>query len=363
MKSARLINLFLPALIFGTVSVAGIAQRPPSSADLDRQWKEALKVFPPRKGAIELELRSLIPSAEEPESDALFWEPRGIACDADNNIYVTDRKGACLLKFDGRGRFLRKRGHKGQGPGDFLNPYCLRIIQETVVVGDTGRRDVQVFSRDLELIRSFKVRKAYYNLVPDEQGRFYGTPLRGSRDESLVDVLDREGRMLFSFGQPRFGNAQDWQVSNFVYLDIADNGDALLAFQHWPVVCRYSASGELKAVHKIVHKGMKEAERFNLGRLTMPHNDRYRQAIFGLRAVGEGFYLLHNYPITEVLGFDLAGNPVCDFWAVRKRDCLAWDFFIQPESGSSPVRILFLESTESRIEVFTPKDRPEAHTI
>lgn len=44
-----------------------------------------------------------------------------------NNIFIQDRKLQCLLNFDTSGKFIKKLGKKGQGPGEYLEirDFCL----------------------------------------------------------------------------------------------------------------------------------------------------------------------------------------------------------------------------------------------
>jgi hypothetical protein len=331
-------------------------QAPPTAEESIRLWKGRLKDYPPWKVSTELEFQYSFPADELAEKDIYLWEPHGIACDAEGNVYVSDQKQKSILKFDSKGRFLLKKGQKGQGPGDFLNPYCLCVSGKTVFVGDTVRRDVQIFDLDLNLIKSFKVPKSYTNLVAGPGGLIFATPFRMGPDQPLVDVLNGDGVLQYSFGKPMFGN-ENWQIYNFVKLDVDKTGDVFLAFEHWPTVCRYSAKGELKAVYKIHHKGMEDAQRINQERMNDPDNNRYMQAIFAFRATENGFFILHNYPIAEVLELDENGRPINDFWTVRSHDYFAFDFIVRGIGNNDRIEILLVErSPDSRIEVFRRKE-------
>jgi len=331
-------------------------QNPPKPEEMIRQWKSRLKDYPPWKTSTELELQYSFPAEELAEKDIFLWQPHNIACDAERNIYVSDQEQKCLLKFDPQGRFLLKKGQKGQGPGDFLNPYCLCVSGNTVVVGDSIRRDVQVFDLDLNLIKSFKVLKPYYNLVVGREGLIFATPVRTRSDQPLVDVLDEDGVHQYSFGQPMFGDERNWQIPNSVKLGVAEDGDVLLAFQYMTTVCRFSAKGALKAVYKIGHKGMMDAERINQERMKEPNNNRYMPAIFAFQVTEKGFFILHNYPIVEVLEFDENGHPLNDYWTAKSHDYYAFGFLVRGAGVSDRVEVLLIErSPESHIEVYRPK--------
>lgn len=344
--------LAMAIVLFG----GGPQHEQPSPEELVRLWKVRLREFPPWKTSNELEFRNSFPAEKLSEKGVFLWAPHNLACDAEGNTYVTDQKQKCLFKFDPQGGFLLKKGREGQGPGDFLNPFCLCVSGRTVVVSDTGKRDIQIFDLELNLIKSFKALRAYYNLAVGRQGFIFATPLRMSPDMPLVDVLDGNGILQYSFGKPMMGNSRDWQLSNFVLIDLDGDGDLLLAYQHMATVCRYSPAGEMKAVYKIGHKGMAEAEKFNNDKFNEPGNNRAKSAILAIRAKKSGFYILHNYPIAEVLEFDGNGRPVNDHWVARSHDYHVSDFVVRESGDEGKIEVLLLQrSPDNRIEVFSPK--------
>jgi len=359
MKAGRVTPIFFAIVSVGIMAISGISQEtPPTQDEQARIWKARLKEYPPWKISRELDFLFSFPDEELASGDIYLWQAHNIDCDADGNIYVTDQKQRCLFKFDGRGRFLLKKGREGQGPGDFLNPYSLDVSGKTVYVADTIKRDIQVFDQKLDLVRSFKTLRSYTNIAVGADGRIFATPFRMSADMPLVDVLDERGVLQYSFGQPMAGNAKQWTVPNFVHLDIDGRGQVLLAYWHLATVCRYSAKGELLAVHQLDHKGMKEAEEFNRDRMDVPDNRVFRVAIYGLRAKEDGFFVLHNYPITEVLELDADGKAVNGFWVARSHDYSALDFVVREAAEPGGREILLMQGGGgNRVDVFRPKKK------
>ena len=60
---------------------------------------------------------------EEEVGDYMFAEIRTIQVDDDQNIYVLDTKEICVKIFDKNGKCTRVFGKKGQGPGEWQNPW------------------------------------------------------------------------------------------------------------------------------------------------------------------------------------------------------------------------------------------------
>lgn len=64
---------------------------------------------------------------ETGEEFMMFHSELDLAVDSELNIYVLDIKNHRLLKFDKEGNFIWKAGRRGQGPGEFRNPFTVKI--------------------------------------------------------------------------------------------------------------------------------------------------------------------------------------------------------------------------------------------
>jgi len=62
-------------------------------------------------------------SADEP----LLANPMSLALDKKGNLYVLDFKNVAVKVFDPAGRFVRKFGRKGQGPGEFNTAFAINL--------------------------------------------------------------------------------------------------------------------------------------------------------------------------------------------------------------------------------------------
>jgi hypothetical protein len=318
-----------------------------------RQWQKWLREYPPSKNSTELKLQFSFPRVELANKDIYLWRARRIANDISGNIFVLDPEWRSIFKFDSKGNYIKKIGRKGQGPGEFMNPYCFSVTDKHVIVSDTNSRQIKIFDLDLNLIKTFRVFKAYTEIAVNDDGLIFGTPMRMNRESPLVDVLKEDGQLLYSFGKAMFGNKRHWNVPNWSKIDINKNGEVFLAFQYFPTVCKYSLKGKLLAVYKIIHKVMNERERINLKGIKDVDNRVYWPIIYSIRAKDQGFYILHNSPLTQVLEYDGNGKMINDYWFARSHDYIADDFIVKNKNG---VEFFFLERRpENKIEVFRPK--------
>lgn len=72
-----------------------------------------------------------------------------VAFDRDDNLYVLDAGNQRVLVFDRTGRFVRRIGRGGSGPGELRRPSGLAITSEgRIVVLDVGRPALEVYERD-----------------------------------------------------------------------------------------------------------------------------------------------------------------------------------------------------------------------
>lgn len=186
----------------------------------------------------------------EKSKDHMF-EPQCVAVDDKDNIYVTDSKAGKVFVFDPNGKMRRVFGSLKGGEGFFKRPTGIAIDNDThrVYVTDTLRDKIYVLDSDGNVIRSFgqhgaadgefnvptevHVKNGIVAVVDamnfrvqlfDRDGNFKsvigttGDPTHGiyrpkgiaidSEDHiylvegewGMVQVFDREGRLLYHFG-------------------------------------------------------------------------------------------------------------------------------------------------------------------
>jgi len=336
------------------IGIAGyLGQDNKSEEKQIEQWKKNIKKYPPSKYSKEIELLFSFPEADLQEKNIYLWGAKNIGIDHAGNVYVIDSRWKSIFKFDSKGAFIKRQGRNGQGPGEFMNPYCMYVADKYVLVSDTSKYEILIFDLELNYKKSFKVFKSYMEIAASNDGLIYGAPMRMKSDMPLVDVLNDEGQILFSFGKPMFGNAQKWSIPNFIKIDVNENKEVYVAFQHFSTVCKYDKKGQLTAVYKINNAAMKEREKSNVN--SIQNNERvYWPVIYRIRAGKQGFYIMHNAPFTQILEINEKGEIKNDYWFVRSYDYIADDFLVK-ENGEFKF-IVLQRSPQNQIEVFRPKN-------
>ena len=75
-----------------------------------------------------------------------FASPKGVALDADGDVYVTDGLMDNVQIFDRSGRLLLIFGRGGTGPAEFTMPSGIAIASDgTIYVVDSLNRRIQIF--------------------------------------------------------------------------------------------------------------------------------------------------------------------------------------------------------------------------
>ncbi len=332
-------------------------QRGFSEEYLIKQWKKWLKKFPVPKDAIELEEELSFPSENQIKNGIYLWRPFEMISLLNGNILVNDQKACQILMFDKQGNFIKKIGKKGQGPGEFLNPYCMSATSELFIVGDNGNMTLQFFDLKGNYIRSLRIFKSYIDIAISKEELIYAVPLRIDPRSPLVDVLDINGQLLNSFGEARFeGEKSNWQIPNMIKIAINDRDELFIAYIYFPLVCKYSKEGKLLAEYKLEHEVMKEKEKINLNRIKKDQLGPMK-VIYSIFASKDGFYILQNYPRAEILKYDNNGRLQNYYYYEYENEyhnTYFKDFFVM-EKKSKKYFCLLKKVQENEVVILRPK--------
>ncbi len=131
--------------------------------------------------------------AEDGEDWELLSRVSGVAFDANENLYVLDAGNNRVLVFDANGKFLRKIGKKGGGPGELLSPVGLAFTHDGyVAVTDLGRPGISLFRPDGSFVKNLMMGDSLG--FPALQGGTLAHPKAG--------VVVRSTAILFGAGGP-----------------------------------------------------------------------------------------------------------------------------------------------------------------
>jgi hypothetical protein len=140
-----------------------------------------------------------------PEEDGAFSFWTTVARDRRGRIYAVAKPSHRILVFDSAGRFVRRVGRQGSGPGEYLG--ITRVVSgpgDSLWVVETTRR-VTILTPALEYARSFVAPTNIFDITPRPDGSAVIATSVPTPEASgyPFHLLDRQGRIVKSFGTVR----------------------------------------------------------------------------------------------------------------------------------------------------------------
>lgn len=176
------------------------------------------------EGALELREDLSIGVAEGAE-EYMFIRLRGLAVDNQGAIYALDQRKPRIDVFSDAGTHLRSIGRKGQGPGEFQNPFFISLSPaEELMVGEMGR--FSYFDRSGIFLRSRDNSVQPFAFVKFlANGDVVGTRMvmeeKNPRYEVVLSGPELEAKSVLAFSRMPdpsvkynlFGNVIRWDIS------------------------------------------------------------------------------------------------------------------------------------------------------
>jgi hypothetical protein len=229
-------------ILVSTAAVTG-AQKPPPI--VENGFDGSLRRPP------ELVLQATA-GVEGPE-EGMIMRPLAMLVSAAGDLYVSDMLAHAVLVYGPDGKFKRRIGKEGSGPGEMITPAGISFAwNNELVVPDPRNGRTNYFSLAGEFLRSEGNNTGGVILVTGQVGRIRtvrGQYLRngpivlpfvvqggngpmGGKDSKLAEIVDEKGDVIRAFGD-RLPN-EDAQIANMinrVELDWHPSGKVLVAFQ------------------------------------------------------------------------------------------------------------------------------------
>ena len=178
----------------------------------------------------------------EGREEYMFSEVQSIATDDNERIYVLDYKENNVKIYNKNGKFVKKFGKKGQGPGEFYLPRTVIITnQDEILVQNI--RSLAFFSLEGDFKRSLSVAQVRLGRINiDSDGNITGLCIIRDDENPRYELkkFDSELNYLYSLGSSPLPNAR------------RDGFNPLFPVLRWNVinrnqiVCGYMKEYELK---------------------------------------------------------------------------------------------------------------------
>jgi uncharacterized protein (TIGR03663 family) len=177
----------------------GVAVGPDGSVYVTDTWNHRVQKFTRDGTPITSWGQFGQPAPELPDSNYLFWGPRGIAVDSNGRVFVADTGNKRILVYDENGNYLTEFGTGGFDPGQFDEPVGIAVGSDGVVyVTDTWNQRVQSFilTEGTELL--------YLPLAQWDVNGWFGQsldnkPFLAVGNDNHVYITDPEGFRVIEF--------------------------------------------------------------------------------------------------------------------------------------------------------------------
>ncbi|MBN1274538.1 MAG: NHL repeat-containing protein [Candidatus Aminicenantes bacterium] len=191
------------------------------------------------------------------DENMAFHLPEDIVVDESGNLYILDSGNHRVQKLDKNAAYLDTFGKQGQGPGDFYFPQSLDIdAQGNICVSDPNNQRIQILDSQGKEKKTISFRDMPVGAVkyfPGEKllmggGRGIIMFRMGEQEQNpkLLKVIDREGKVLFSFGDPYdFKDEYMNRIGNRLAFAVDHEGDVYVAFAYQNRIEKYDGDGKL----------------------------------------------------------------------------------------------------------------------
>jgi len=202
----KLFSVFLAfLLVFFLAIQVNADQTKIKSVNRVQVIENSKKPAPPEGTLSKMTLNEALSIGEGEFDEDMFAELTSLDVDGDGNIYILDRKDKKVKIFDSAGKFVKKFGEEGQGPGEMYLPVSLQVTHnDEIVIGDAANQRLMFFSLEGEFQREMSTAlKAQGLVLPlfDTQGNIIGQQVVVTEESQIlreVRKYDSELNSLFT---------------------------------------------------------------------------------------------------------------------------------------------------------------------
>ncbi len=244
---------------------------------------------------IQLDLLLTLGSLE----DDLLYQWVGVTVDLLGNIYVTDSMDYSLKKISADGNLLKKRGGRGQGPGEFMAPRLLDASEDYLYVTDQLVSGIQVFDKDLQFVRRIPIQVPISDFCVLRDDEIAVAPLMANRPAQICFYNEMgEITRILTLGQHR----SNFMMDQFSFV-LDENKNVYLAYTFQDKIEKFDTSGS--RMWSIALLGIKKVKKEKISGYNLPTEVIYKDVDLDSRG---NIY---------ILGGSFSANPSRDIYALN----------------------------------------------
>lgn len=127
---------------------------------------------------------------ESGDENYMFSQLNSIQVSDEEEVIVYDGQEVSIKVYDKKGKFIRKFGQKGQGPGEIQRVSYINLIGENINVMDLGNNRFSYYSIEGKCIKEIPTGKYRpYETKADSSGNIYGYILIIDKEKVTLDLI------------------------------------------------------------------------------------------------------------------------------------------------------------------------------
>lgn len=208
---------------------------------------------------VKLELIGKIGKLESEDEKDILYDPVDVARLSSGDILILEGRGCTVKRYNKDHEYISSFGQKGQGPGDFLSPFFLRLntSRNKLYVADSK---ISMFSLDGSFEDGFKPEIIGGSSIHEQYRTSGMVVLSGSHvilpshtsiwvdsgEHKLLSVYDKKGTIIRSFGAVKqYDNPFLTLNANIVYFTKDNNDNIYIAYAYQNRISKYSQDGKM----------------------------------------------------------------------------------------------------------------------
>jgi len=233
--------------------------------------------------------------------DDLLFQWIGVTADSQGNIFVTDSLDYSLKKFSSDGNLLKKRGGRGQGPGEFMAPRLLDASENYLYVTDHLVSGIQVFDKDLQFVRRIPIQVPITDFCVLQENNIAVAPLTVN-SPSRISFYDGTGNLMrvMTLGQ----DDSDLIMDQFSFV-IDDHNNVYVVYTFQDKIEKYNILGSKIWSKKLL--GKKNVKKEEISGFILPTEVFYKEVDLDSRG---NIY---------ILGGSFSANPSRDVYVLNPK--------------------------------------------
>jgi len=207
---------------------------------------------------LKLELLGRIGKLDGIDDKDMLFDPVDAVRLPGGDILILEGRGCTVKRYDRSHEYLSSFGKSGQGPGDLMNPFAIRVEENRMYVAG---RTVSVFTQDGVYVDGFRppvimrfgsigaqystsgmaVLSGSRVVLPSHPSEWLD-----SRENRLLSVFDMDGGISRAFGAFKpYASPELTLNANIVYFTADRSDNVYIAYAHQNIVAKYSPEGEM----------------------------------------------------------------------------------------------------------------------